>query len=143
MFASLRDRGVKCSTNITPIVSDRDPNYATYKEGLEGGYFVLDRRHDPENPGGRRYQDFGGGFEFFQDFHDPEGVFNTGKPYVGEVYYGGDRGTTGHYPDLGREEVRQWWGRQYRHLFDLGLEILLDGLERRLHKSGGGSAAIE
>ena len=50
--------------------------------------------------------------------------FNSGKPFIGEVYYGGDRGTSGHYPDLGRKEVREWWGRQYQHLFDLGLEMV-------------------
>jgi alpha-glucosidase len=123
MFAALRARGVKCSTNITPIISSRDPNYQTYKEGLEKGYFVADRRH-PNEPGAWRYQDYGGGYEYFQDFHDPEGHFNTGKPYVGEVYYGGDRGTPGHYADLGKSEVRKWWGQQYQYLYDLGLEMV-------------------
>jgi alpha-glucosidase len=40
------------------------------------------------------------------------------------VYYGGDRGTTGHYPDLGRSQVRRWWGTQYQKLFDMGLEMV-------------------
>jgi alpha-glucosidase len=124
MFANLRAQGVKCSTNITPIVSNRDPNYATYSEGLANGCFVLDKRVDSDDPDGRRYQDFGGGQEYYQDFTDPEGNFNSGNPYIGEVYYGGDRGTTGHYPDLGRKEVRQWWGKQYQYLFDMGLEMV-------------------
>lgn len=124
MFAGLKAQGVKCSTNITPIVSDRDPNYTTYREGLEKGYFVLDRRSDPADPMGRRYQDYRGGTQCFEDFTDPEQNFNSGKPFIGEVYYGGDRGTTGHYPDLARKEVRMWWGTQYQYLFDMGLEMV-------------------
>src|SRR5204862_477557 len=85
---------------------------------------VADVRFQPGDPEGWRYQNFGGGFETFYQFTDPEGLFNSGRPYVGEVYYGGDRGTTGHYPDLGRRDVRDWWGRQYQHLFDLGLEMV-------------------
>jgi len=54
---------------------------------------------------------------------DPEANFNSGKPFIGEVFYGGDRGTTGHYADLGRKEIREWWGTQY-FLFDLGLEMV-------------------
>ncbi|MBV9689915.1 MAG: hypothetical protein JO202_09410 [Ktedonobacteraceae bacterium] len=124
MFARLKEQGVKCSTNITPIISNRDPNYSTYSEGLKNGYFVLDRRSDPNNPEGRHYQDYGGGYEYYYDFTDPEQNFNSGKPYIGEVYYGGDRGTTGHYADLAREEVRTWWGMQYQYLFDMGLEMV-------------------
>ncbi|MBV9708460.1 MAG: alpha-glucosidase, partial [Chloroflexi bacterium] len=124
MFARLREQGVKCSTNITPIISTQDPHYTTYSEGLKNGYFVLDRRSDPNNPDGRRYQDFGVGYEDYYDFTDPEQNFNGGKPYIGEVYYGGDRGVTGHYPDLAREEVRLWWGTQYQYLFDMGLEMV-------------------
>ncbi|MCP4216313.1 MAG: alpha-glucosidase, partial [bacterium] len=47
-----------------------------------------------------------------------------GAPYVGEVYYGGDRGTTGSYSDFGKKEVRIWWGRQYEYLFETGLEMV-------------------
>jgi len=124
MFTHLREQGVKCSTNITPIVSNQDPNYKTYQEGLAHGYFVPDKRTDPDNPDGRRYQDYSGGAEIYHEFTDPEQNFNSGKPYIGEVYYGGDRGTTGHYPDFGRADVRRWWGRQYQYLFDMGLEMV-------------------
>ncbi len=124
MFAGLRAQGVKCSTNITPIVSNRDPAYATYAEGLANGHFVLDKRADADDPAGRLYQDYGGGSEYFLSFADAENAYDSGGPYVGEVYYGGDRGTTGHYPDLARKEVRVWWGKQYQYLFDLGLEMV-------------------
>jgi alpha-glucosidase len=124
MFARLREQGVKCSTNITPIISSQDHNYSTYTDGLAKGYFVLDKRVDPNDPNGRRYQDCGDGHEFYLDFVDAEGHFNSGKPFVGEVYYGGGRGVIGHYPDLGRKEVRVWWGTQYQSLFDMGLEMV-------------------
>jgi alpha-glucosidase len=129
MFANLRAQGVKCSTNITPIISNKDPNYKTYTEGLKNNYFILDKRYEPNNPNAKRYQDFSGGNEYHIDFHDKENNFNSGQPYIGEVYYGKDGkgrelGTTGHYPDLGRIEVRQWWGKQYQYLFDMGLEMV-------------------
>src|SRR5207244_469784 len=33
-------------------------------------------------------------------------------------------GTYGHYADLGRPEVRVWWGQQYKPLIDAGLEMV-------------------
>jgi alpha-glucosidase len=124
MFALLRTQGVKCSTNITPIISNRDQGYRTYREGLDGGYFVLDQRSDANDPDGQRYQEYDGGFERYNPFTDPERNFNSGRAYIGEVFYGGDRGTTGHYPDLARREVRDWWGSQYQDLFDMGIEMI-------------------
>ena len=129
MFHSLRDKGVKCSTNITPVISKKDPNYQTYKEGLDHHYFVLDNRYEPGNPASREYQNYGGGNEYTPN--DPNAIegFNSGQPFIGEVYYGNDvngkeLGTPGHYADLGRKEVRIWWGTQYQYLFNMGLEMV-------------------
>jgi alpha-glucosidase len=129
MFAGLRDKGFKCSTNITPIISREDPNYKTHKEGYGNNYFVMDFRYNPDDPEGKRYQDYDSGMETHYNFIDSENTYNSGKPFIGEVYYGCDlsgcnRGTTGHYPDLSREEVRKWWGKQYKYLFDMGLEMV-------------------
>ncbi|NEQ40407.1 MAG: hypothetical protein F6K40_30915 [Okeania sp. SIO3I5] len=137
MFTYLRDRGVKCSTNITPVISNQDefnpnPNYyPTYREGLDNGYFVLDKRFDPNNPESKEYQIYGGGNEFRSKHYqgsEPEG-FNSGNAYIGEVYYGNDGagnelGSPGHYSDLGRAEVREWWGKQYKYLYEQGLEFV-------------------
>lgn len=30
----------------------------------------------------------------------------------------------GFYPDLNRSEVRDWWGKQYKYLFEQGLEFV-------------------
>ncbi|MEC4813487.1 MAG: glycoside hydrolase family 31 protein [Scytonema sp. PMC 1069.18] len=128
MFRDLREQGVKCSTNITPVISNKDSNYQTYQEGLSKGYFVLDKRYEPDNPASRSYQCYGGGKEYrpMLNSDDPNYIegFNSGQPYIGEVYYGGDLGTPGHYPDFGRREVRDWWGKQYQYLFDMGLEMV-------------------
>lgn len=130
MFAALRRNGIKCSTNITPIISNKDAdNYETYQEGIKNGYFVKDLRYDADNPDGRKYYKYSGGAELEYDFTDRENNYNSGNPFIGEVYYGTDGignelGTTGHYPDLNRGEVRRWWGKQYQRLFDLGLEMV-------------------
>ncbi|CAF1253222.1 unnamed protein product [Didymodactylos carnosus] len=36
--------GVKCSTNITPIISNRDKNYKPFREAIENNYFIKDIR---------------------------------------------------------------------------------------------------
>lgn len=61
MFTNLRNQGIKCSTNITPVISREDPNYQTYVSGKNNGYFVYDRRIHPEDPESRNYQLYGGG----------------------------------------------------------------------------------
>ncbi|MCI5166233.1 MAG: alpha-glucosidase [Candidatus Electrothrix sp. GM3_4] len=129
MFHNLKEQGVKCSTNITPVISSWDTaHYTTYNEGLSNEYFVRDNRYDPENPDSKRYQLYGGGKEKCPNNGWVEG-FNSGEPYIGEVYYGKDDagkqlGTPGHYADLGRHDVRRWWGTQYQYLFDMGLEMV-------------------
>lgn len=130
MFKKLRDMGVKCSTNITPIISNQNTDgYGTYLDASGKGYLVADKRHDPGNPDSRNYQLYAGGNEYMPN--DPNKIvdYDKGTPYVGEVYYGKDPsgtelGTTGHYPDLGRREVRDWWGTQYKYLFETGLEMV-------------------
>lgn len=139
MFSYLKSLGIKCSTNITPIVSNREPFYSTYTKGRDHGYFVRDERFFGDLDMSKKedqnqaysYQNFdppGHQRVFFA--YDPENNGNTKNPYIGEVYYGNDRktgqemGTTGHYPDLGRKEVREWWGKQYQYLFDMGLEMV-------------------
>jgi alpha-glucosidase len=125
MFEDLREQGIKCSTNITPIVSDQDPGYPTFRDGLAKNYFVVDRRADPDDPQSKVYQQYGGGNGYTTD----DGwlartSYNSGQPYLGEVNYGGSLGTTGHYADLGRKEVRMWWGTQYEYLYEQGLEMV-------------------
>lgn len=125
MFHNLREQGVKCSTNITPVISNREPNYQTYQEGKNKGYFVVDKRYEPNNPASRSYQCYDAWRGEYRP-NDPNNIegFNSGQPYIGEVYYGGTLGTPGNYPDLGRREVRDWWGKQYQYLFDMGLEMV-------------------
>lgn len=129
MFSNLKDKGIKCSTNITPIISNKNSynnqEYTTYLEGKQKGYFVKDIRFGADDQDAKKYQkcDTSQGNHLY-DYYDPEGNFNSGNPYIGEVYYGGNRGTTGCYPDLGRKEVRYWWGEQYQYIFDMGIEMV-------------------
>ena len=129
LFGSLKEQGIKCSTNITPIISNRNTdNYQTYQEAIEKDYFVTDERFDADNPEGRNYYKYADGVKYEYSFQDKENNYNSGKPFIGEVYYGNngsvELGTTGHYPDLNRKEVREWWGKQYEYLFSQGLEMV-------------------
>lgn len=129
MFAALRERGVKCCTNITSIISKEDPaGYNTYKEALDHNYFVKDVRYDPNSNDSKSAQFYQGGqsnkIAFSQWDWESQANYNKGNPYIGKVWYGGAQMTTGHYPDLGRLDVRKWWGDQYKALFEQGLEFV-------------------
>ncbi|KAK7934903.1 glycoside hydrolase family 31 protein [Apiospora marii] len=150
MFAKLRAQGVKCSTNITPVISiqeEADFVYETYESAWRGSgetgdrkqdnYFVRDERDDDPsvNPvHDERYLEFGKGTRYLQDpnrerpeygdNYDFAANRNSGWPFHGGVDYGGGKGSPGFYPNLNRGEVRRWWGRQYQDLFDQGLEFV-------------------
>ncbi|KAG9091528.1 hypothetical protein FRC06_000527, partial [Ceratobasidium sp. 370] len=142
-FADLRRDGVKCSTNITPFINGQpDDDYPTLNEALRYGYFVKDLRHTedggPTNAHHDMYMVYSGGQQrIFRaddlsqeprpqigDDYELCRTWNTGKPFRGAVYYGGNRGKPGHYPDLNRKEVRRWWGKQYNELLNWGLEFV-------------------
>ncbi|KAH9904314.1 glycosyl hydrolases family 31-domain-containing protein [Xylariomycetidae sp. FL2044] len=150
MFSKLRALGVRCSTNITPVIScitEPDFEYETYNTGWLGSgngqdryndhYFVRDRRdNDPSvNPANdERYIQYGKGTRYLRnpntdrpeygDTYDFSANRNSGWPFHGGVDYGGQKGSPGFYPNLNNREVRQWWGRQYQYLFDMGLEFV-------------------
>ena len=131
MFSKLKQQGVKCSTNITPVISCKnyDRSYSTYAEAIDQEFFVMDNRYDPQNPQSKKYQLYGGGGQYQPNQNDWVEGFNSGKPYIGGVYYGNDSygnelGTPGHYADLSRKNVREWWGKQYKYLYAMGLEMV-------------------
>eukprot|EP00775_Hariotina_reticulata_P012727 gene12727-12857_t len=131
MFQKLRDEfGVKCCTNITPIISLESPqDYTTYQEGLSRGYFVKDIRFEVQPKERQNPAEFYDGGTLKKIPYDnwqqrSKDNCDSGKPYIGQVWYGGDQKTAGHYPDLGVKDVRIWWGEQYKHLFEQGLEFV-------------------
>jgi alpha-glucosidase (family GH31 glycosyl hydrolase) len=136
MFARLNEKGVKCSTNITPVIN-ATIEYPVHQELVKKKFYVPDRRYldgisnQPEN---QRYMCYEGGQRiivnpnleqpgFGDDYKFAEN-FNSGRPYHGGVNYGAVRGTAGFYPDLNRAQVRKWWGDQYQGLFDAGLSFV-------------------
>jgi alpha-glucosidase (family GH31 glycosyl hydrolase) len=144
MFRKLRGQGIKCSTNITPVIASVPCEwYSTLNEGLEKGYFVMDDRDlDPAVTEAEhvRYVQYENGtkkttnpndvnkrpeFNFGRDTYDLSQSFNKKTvPFHGGVYYGGTKGSPGHYPNLNNEVVRRWWGEQYQNLFNNGLEFV-------------------
>ncbi|KAM5354780.1 hypothetical protein ACJ41O_001426 [Fusarium nematophilum] len=140
MFKSLREMGVKCSTNITPYINSiPKAEYSTLNEGLEKGYFIADKRDiDPSAPEAwqQRYQGWEVGNQIFKapinekppyfepDNYDFAEAFNKEKPFHGGVFYGWGNGHPGHYPNLNNKDVRKWWGKQYQYLFECGLDFV-------------------
>ncbi|EHK42301.1 glycoside hydrolase family 31 protein [Trichoderma atroviride IMI 206040] len=140
MFDTLRRQGVKCCTNITPhINSAQDPEYTTLNELLENNYYVEDRRDLAKSdlrPWQDRYHywDYGrrvvtNPSETRPDYRIPDETdlsvtYNAGKPFRGGVYYGWGNGAPGYYPNLNNHEVREWWGKQFKYLFECGVEFI-------------------
>ena len=143
MFYALRVRGVKCCTNITPFINCGGPKpYKTLDEMIENQYYVTDERYlkgAPASYQDQRYLSYENGKVIISDpnvdrsgFKDDyvfreffnKGAFPDRKPYRGGVNYGNERGGPGYYPDLNRSIVREWWGDQYKHLIELGLEFV-------------------
>jgi alpha-glucosidase len=124
-FAAAAQLGVKCSTNITGIVTtqplDENGNatpYSVLEEGKELGVFVQDDRAEGPGPA---YPDP-------YVTNESYGVNYGSNPYpspgAGTENGGVALGTYGYYADLGQLPVREWWGRQYKPLLDAGLEMV-------------------
>ena len=125
MIADLRKSGFKCSTVVTPLLTnnplDETGRLAPYPQRqalLQVGGLLYDARAGQEP---------------------------RGDLFVGTVSYGSNRGSnpypypplipnrdgvtplgaTCNYPDLGRADVRAVWGRQYAHLIeDLAIDMI-------------------
>ena len=141
MFSELRAKGVKCCTNITPIINCQETGspYKTLQQMLKNKYYVPDKRDlkgAVTSSSGQRYFCYENGELVVQDPNvDRPGFgddyvyadsFNQGDsvPYRGAVNYGKYLGRPGFYPNLNRSEVRQWWGKQYEELIGYGLEFV-------------------
>ena len=133
LFDRLHAQGFKCSTNITPLITDN----------------ALDENNSTGTP----YSARDSGLALTTPGAPPTAfIFNTlaqqgpnANSFVGHVSYGDNLGSNpfpyppivpdangkstlggfGFYPDLGRDDVQQWWGQQYQHLTqDLGMDMI-------------------
>ncbi|KAF4968545.1 hypothetical protein FSARC_4112 [Fusarium sarcochroum] len=140
MFKTLREQGVKYSTNITPYISFMPSDtYNTLNEGLKEGHSIMDDRDlDPTAPEAykQHYQRLNVGKQIFKvpvmqkpDYFEPDTLdfnqtFSNKQPFHGGVFYGWRNGYPGYYPNLNDKEVRRWWGKQYKYLFECGLDFI-------------------
>ena len=89
-----------------------DQKYLRYDGGQPIETYPNDENNRPTFLGG---QD---NYHFYQNF-------NSGYPFHGGVSYGDKLGIAGFYPDLNRRAVREnFWGPQYKDIFDKGLEFV-------------------
>jgi alpha-glucosidase len=127
-FAALSALGIKASTNVTGIVTaqplDEDGQaspYSVLDEGKQIGAFFQDVRAEaPDAPSPGLYftnESYGCNFNGFNPYPSP------GAPLEPNCS-GVPLGTYGFYADLGRPEIRTWWGKQYAPLLDAGLEMV-------------------
>ena len=126
-FDGLKQLGVKASTNITGIVSmvqvdetGKITPYSVLNDGLAKGYFYTNRRVDLTKGTDEPLivnESYGCNYNF-NPFPTPGAPFDPG------CQCGTPLGTYGHYADLGRPEVRTWWGTLYQPLLDAGLSMV-------------------
>jgi alpha-glucosidase len=125
-FSQAAALGVKCSTNITGIVTiqplDEDGNktpYSVLQSGLAMNAFVQDNRAEGPGPAYPNpfvtNESYGVNFGF-NPYPSPGAPYNPGP--------GVALGTYGYYADLGQQAFRDWWGQQYKPLLDAGLEMV-------------------
>jgi alpha-glucosidase len=126
MLDNLRARGFKCSTNITPILTDNtvDENNTT----------VLYVQRDMLRKAGALIYDTRMGAVPSSNLFQGAVNYGVNPPGFNPYPYPPNRpnadgttplSTTGNYPDIGRAEVRTLWGEQYRHLVvDLGMDMV-------------------
>jgi alpha-glucosidase len=117
-FDALHALGVKASTNITGIVSmvPQDETgtvqpYSVLDSGTAIDAFYKDIRVDAPAPANPHY------FVVNENYGVDTGI-NPFQPK------GSNLGTYGHYADLGKPVVRQWWGTLYKPLLDAGLDMV-------------------
>ncbi|HEX9983961.1 MAG TPA: TIM-barrel domain-containing protein [Thermoanaerobaculia bacterium] len=119
VLTQLHEMGFKCSTNITPLITTQDDdgqagNYPALVSGMALG-------GDP--PGAFIYNTYAGGGEGGGLFTGTVNYGqNTGINQTQPV--GAPLGSFGDYPDMGREDVRGWWGEQYAHLVSIGMDMI-------------------
>ncbi|WP_165072896.1 TIM-barrel domain-containing protein [Paludisphaera rhizosphaerae] len=130
-LSGLHDHGFKCSTNITPLLTDNmfdeKGDMAAYDQlqamntagGLLASQFFPGEDPAPSNPdplflGDVSYGDNFGSNTYFTAY--PPKVFRNGSMALG---------AQGRYSDYSRAKVRKAWGRQYKHLIqDLKMDMI-------------------
>ncbi|MGZ9104089.1 MAG: TIM-barrel domain-containing protein, partial [Rhodoplanes sp.] len=125
MIAELHAGGFKCSTVVTPLVTDNPLDergtmtpFESRREMLESGCLLHDVRAGRE-PGGQL-------FSAMVSYGADRGI----NPYRYPPLVANRDGVTPlgarmNYPDLGRPDVQAVWGRQYAHLVrDLGMDMI-------------------
>jgi alpha-glucosidase len=129
MMADLHGQGFKCSTNVTPILTNRslDENgqmtpYAQRDALLQTGGLIYDT-YAGQGPSsvlfeGQVNYGINHGFNPYPSPGNPTVKTNDGQSFTPLT-------APGNYPDLGRSDVRAAWGAQYAHLInDLGLDMV-------------------
>ncbi len=141
MFKNLHTMGFKCSTNITGIITTNpydengeiELNYptrdnlvnlntdnamdSTYKDGATQAFIWNTRYEDSESSqifmANESYGD-NNGFNPYQKYYPSPG-YPDGQNSLG---------TYGFYMDLGVSDVAEYWGKQYKELLKLGLDMI-------------------
>ncbi len=134
-FDALAKLGVKASTNITGIVTmqpldeaGQPSKYSVLDDGLAMNAFVMNVRAEdnpvPVNPLPFVTNENYGNNCGQNPFPSPGGSPCGCQAADGHSYTGVQLGTYGHYADLGKLAVREWWGTLYKPLLDAGLEMV-------------------
>jgi alpha-glucosidase len=127
MLAQLRQQGFKCSTNITPLLTDNPlderGNIAPYSQraallGMSGLIYDTRASNGPDPDLFRGAVSYGLNRRVNLNYAAYPGLQPNQDGNL-------PLGASGSYPDFGRADVRAAWGQQYAHLInDLGMDMI-------------------
>jgi len=140
LFDTLHGLGFKCSTNITGIISanpldengntdtpyptrdevlilnDQNAAQSTYRENTPVRPFIYDTRTNMAPSPNI--------FLANESYGVDTGLNPFKYPTPDQPNGTNELGTYGFYCDMGRPEVQEWWGRQYKYLLKVGLDMI-------------------
>jgi len=125
MMSNLHGLGFKCSTNITPLLTDNAVDESgqsisyVQRDALKNGNGLIFNTRAGEGPNPNYFVgnvSYGSNFGTNPYPYQPIAPNNDGMTPLG---------APGNYPNLGNANVRTIWGQQYAHLVnDLGMDMI-------------------
>ena len=104
IFEWAKENNLVTQTNVTCFIKDENPVGDVYSTLVSSRLYTTNIGDDGE--------------EFITDGHGPSDA------YCGQLSYGTNANITAIFPDWGKKGTAEWWGPNYKKLFEIGLDFV-------------------